>query len=157
MLNDDGILSGCEGDVPALLTMAMIYCLYGTPSFMANPSDINVAEKKVTYAHCTCPLSMCAEYRLDTHFESGQGIGIAGTFRHDEVTAVRIHPTLGSLLAIEGKILETPRDKHMCRTQIVVAFEEEISKMIDRPFGNHLIFTYGHHEEELLAFFDYLD
>jgi len=156
MLNDMGVLSGCEGDVPALLTMAIIYCLYETPSFMANPSDIDIGNSNVTYAHCTCPLSMCESYHLDTHFESHGGIGIAGQFRHEEVTAVKLHPNLGKLLTYEGNIINTPFHQNMCRTQIDVHFDTDISKMIETPFGNHLVFMYGHHQEELQEFFDYL-
>lgn len=156
LLNDDGIVAGCEGDVPALLTMAMVKALYDAPSFMANPSDIDIANQEVTYAHCTCPLSMTKDYRLDTHFESDQGIGIAGTFFHKHINAVKIKPDLSALLAYSGKIIETPAHKNMCRTQIVVKFEEDISKMIATPFGNHLIFTYEGNEEELREFFEYL-
>ena len=156
LLNDEGVLSGCEGDVPSLLTMAFVYALYGKPSFMANPSNIDIPGKTVTYAHCTCPLSMTKEYRLDTHFESDHGIGIAGVLKLEDVTAIKIKPDLSAIRALEGKINATPFHKNMCRTQINVKFNEDIIDMIRRPYGNHLIFAYGNLKQELEEFFEYL-
>ena len=156
LLNDDGIIAGCEGDIPAMLTMWMIHCLFAKPSFMANPSDIDTVNRKVTYAHCTCPLTMCNEYRLDTHFESKMGVAIAGTFPKGKVTAIKIHPDLSKILAVEGRIVATPKDPQMCRTQIEVAFDQDIEAMAYAPFGNHLVFAFGELQSEAEAFFDYL-
>ena len=79
LLNEEGITAGCEGDLPALLTMHMIRELTGRSSFQANPSYIDTEKNTVLFAHCTLPLNMTTDYSLTTHFESGLGIGIKGT------------------------------------------------------------------------------
>ena len=156
LLNDELIVSGCEGDVPAMLSMVFAKALWGEPAFMANPATFDFAKRQATYAHCTVPLSMCEDYRLDTHFESDHGIGIAGTMKKESITCFKIKPDLSSLRAKEGKIIGTPFKKNMCRTQIDVAFDEPIEEMIAAPFGNHMVFVYGNRKEELKEFFEYL-
>lgn len=156
LLNDDLIVSGCEGDVPAMLSMVFAKVLWGEPAFMANPATFDLKNRQATYAHCTIPLSMCKDYRLDTHFESDHGIGIAGTMKLEDVTCYKIKPDLSRIRAKEGKIVAAPFKKNMCRTQIEVVFDEAIDEMISNPFGNHMVFVYGKRKEELEQFFDYL-
>ncbi len=46
LLNDEGIISSCEGgDVPALISMLILNALSDEPVFMANPSSIDVEKK----------------------------------------------------------------------------------------------------------------
>ena len=157
MLNDELIVSGCEGDVPAMLSMVFAKLLWGEPAFMANPANFDLSSRSATYAHCTVPLSMCKDYRLDTHFESDHGIGIAGTMKQEAITCYKIKPDLSSLRAKEGAITGTPNNKNMCRTQIEVTFDEDIEEMIAHPYGNHMVFVYGKRKEELEQFFQYLE
>ena len=93
---------------------------------------------------------------MDTHFESDHGIGIAGTMKLEDVTCYKIKPDLSKIRAKEGKIIATPFRKNMCRTQIEVAFNEDITDMVATPFGNHMVFVYGNRKEELEQFFEYL-
>src|SRR5699024_3890820 len=65
LLNDEGIISSCEGDVPALISMLILNALSGEPVFMANPSSIDVEKNEVVFAHCTIPLDMTEDYVLD--------------------------------------------------------------------------------------------
>ena len=156
MLNDEGILAGCEGDVPSLLSMLFAKALFDEPAFMANPANLDPINNKATYAHCTIPIKMTQDYRLDTHFESDHGFGIAGTMRQEEITCFKIRPDLGALMALEGKIVGTPNNRNMCRTQIDVAFVDPVRQIIEHPHGNHMIFIYGSHKQELMEFFEYL-
>lgn len=40
-LLDEGIVAGCEGDLPAALTMSWMQAVTGQASFMANPQDLD--------------------------------------------------------------------------------------------------------------------
>jgi len=42
LLNDEGIVAGCEGDIPALISMVILHYLTDEPVFMANPSSIDI-------------------------------------------------------------------------------------------------------------------
>lgn len=74
-LNAEGIVAGCEGDVPAMLSMKIAQSLLGVSGFQANPASINPETGEVLFAHCTIPFNMVERYEFDTHFESGIGVG----------------------------------------------------------------------------------
>ena len=46
LLNDEGIIAGCEGDLQSVFTMLAAKVLTGKPAFMANPSMINARTTK---------------------------------------------------------------------------------------------------------------
>ncbi|MDD3147439.1 MAG: hypothetical protein PHD82_09065, partial [Candidatus Riflebacteria bacterium] len=83
-LNDDGIPAACEGDVPAMLTMMVTKAITKKPGFMANPSSVSGSQ--VTFAHCTCPVTILEKFSLNNHFESGMGLAVAGEFAPDTFT-----------------------------------------------------------------------
>ncbi|GAF79695.1 unnamed protein product, partial [marine sediment metagenome] len=53
LLNDEGIVAGCEGDVPALISMNILHFLTDEPVFMANLSSIDVYNNEIIFTHCT--------------------------------------------------------------------------------------------------------
>ncbi|MBQ0009438.1 MAG: hypothetical protein KBS97_04140 [Firmicutes bacterium] len=150
MLNKDGYIATCEGDVPAMLTMALVREITHQSSFQVNPSYINIEKKYAFFAHCTLPLDMCLSYEFNTHFESGIGLGVKGRLNLGKVTIFKINRNLESFELFEGKIVENLKKSNLCRTQIKVEFEEDISEMFTSPNGNHLIIFYGSHKKEIL-------
>lgn len=150
LLNSQGYIATCEGDVPAMLTMALIKEKFHQSSFQVNPSFINEKEKYGFFAHCTIPLDMCISYKFDTHFESGFGIGIAGELNLAKVTIFKIGNSLDKFEVFEGQIMANLHYDNLCRTQLKIAFCEDISSLLDMPCGNHLIIFKGHHKQELL-------
>lgn len=154
LLNDEGITAGCEGDVPSLLTMHIVSHLSNVPCFMCNPSSIDFEEQSVILSHCTIPLKMTNSYTLDTHFESGLGIGIKGEMRPGEVTIAKIAPNFNALFLSGGEIKENLSLPNYCRTQIKVSFENGLKDFMEIPFGNHLIVSYGDNGMEFLAYME---
>jgi len=47
-LLDEGVTAGCEGDVPATLTMLWLRLVTGEPPFMANPQDLDPGQTRST-------------------------------------------------------------------------------------------------------------
>ena len=156
LLNEEGILSGCEGDVPALLTMALSKALFGYAPFMANPSTFHLETNVALYAHCTLPLNFCKSFDLHTHFESGLGIGIRGEIDNGPVTCFKIAPNLSSIMALEGEIIKNPYLPTMCRSQIEVHFDSPLSQIVENPYGNHMVFAFGKHAKTIADFFAFL-
>ncbi len=150
MLNSEGIIATCEGDVPAMLTMAIIKEKFNQSSFQVNPSYINIKERYAYFAHCTLPFDMCEEYSFDSHFESGLGIGIRGKLKIYPITIFKINSNLLNYEVFEGNIVENLEKINLCRTQIKVNFDEDIDEMLTTPNGNHLIVFYGRHAKELV-------
>ena len=156
LLNDEGIVATCEGDVPTMLSMALIQALTGKPSFMANPSEFDLAKNEAIFAHCTCPFSMIGEYTLHTHFESGLGFGIRGKFPLGKMTVVKLKPDLSALRALPCVVLDNLDRDDLCRSQIRVRFDGSLGELLNNPYGNHLAFASGDVAKQCLGFFDYL-
>ena len=150
LLNAQGYIATCEGDVPAMLTMALIREKFHQSSFQVNPSFINEKEKYGYFAHCTIPLDMVISYKFDTHFESGFGIGIAGELNLAKVTILKISSSLDKYEVFSGQISENLHFNNLCRTQLKIKFSEDISALLDKPCGNHLIIFKGDHKDEIV-------
>lgn len=149
LLNQKGIISSCEGDIPALLTMHAFKEVADIPSFQANPSFIDVKTNTIVLAHCTLPLSMCESYHLDTHFESGIGIGIKGELKEGTVTVLKLSSDLKHYFVSEGTIEKNLSQHDLCRTQIVIKLDESVSYFLKSPLGNHHLIAYGSHRKKL--------
>ena len=153
LLNEEGITAGCEGDMPSLITMHIIYALTGRSSFMANPSKFNYEDNTLLLAHCTVPLNMCASYSLTTHFESGLGIGVKGEMPEGRITICKIAPdySLDNTICLPASIKESVNIPGYCRTQIIVSLNEDgLLDILKASFGNHLIVSYGDVYQDLL-------
>jgi L-fucose isomerase-like protein len=150
-LNDDGIVAGCEGDVPSALAMLWVRTLLGQPAWMANPATVDVETNELVLAHCTVAPSMVDALALDTHFESGLGVGISCTFARQPVTLIRLGGAdLDRCWIAEGAIVDTGDDADLCRTQVTVALSRGIvDELLERPLGNPLVLAAGHHGTRL--------
>ncbi len=153
MLNKDGYIATCEGDIPAMLSMAIVKKAFNQSSFQVNPSYLNLKERYGYFAHCTIPLDMCLSYKFDTHFESGIGLGISGRVNLGKVTIFKMNGNLQDYEIFEGNVVENLHKNNLCRTQVKVQFNESIDEMFTSPNGNHLIIFYGAHKEELVRIF----
>ena len=152
LLNEEGIVAACEGDVPSLLTMFIVRAINSGSSFMANPSQILIEESSLLFAHCTVPFNMCKKYQLMTHFESDMGIGVRGELKPQTVTVVKLRPDLKGYLLATGEIKDNLNLPNYCRTQIKVEFDYmEFIQFMREKFGNHVIIAYGDITNELLA------
>jgi L-fucose isomerase-like protein len=150
ILNSEGILAACEGDVPALLSMYVIKKAANLPAFQANPSRIDIEKQTIMLAHCSVPLNMCSSFSFDTHFESNSSIGIKGEMFEKDVTLFKLSSNLKDFIVLEGKITENGYFKNLCRTQINVKFDEDISSFFVSPKGNHVLICYGKVKEAIL-------
>ena len=144
-LNAEGIVAGCEGDVPAMLSMAITNALLGVSGFQANPSQINPETGEMLFAHCTIPLNMVERYELDTHFESGIGVGIRGFMKEGPVTVFKVSGDLKRSFMAEGELVRNQAKPDLCRTQQVIQLtdNEQTAYFITHPIGNHHIITSG--------------
>jgi len=145
-LADEGITAGCEGDVPAAILLRWLWHLTGKAGWMANPSDLDVRKGEILLAHCTVPLGLVGEHRLKTHFESGLGVGIDGTFLPGPVTLLRLGGAeLDRWWGAEGTLLESRHEGDLCRTQVRVRIPPAAAgQLLEAPLGNHVVLVAGH-------------
>ncbi len=147
-LAEEGIDSGCEGDVPSIIALRWMRLLTGQAAWMANPSAIKKLEGGVgsmLLAHCTVPLSLVESYGIRSHFESGKGAAISGTLPEGPVTLLRIGGTrLDSVWIAEGYLRGSPHEEGLCRTQARIEMKnEDIDALFEAALGNHLVVALG--------------
>ena len=142
LLNDNGIIAGCEGDIPSICTMLAIYKALGRPSFMANPASIDSDNLSIDFAHCTIPTVMVESCTLPSHFESGIGIGINGEVPLGNYTLCKLSgKTLERSLICNGRLVKGEYLSNRCRTQVRFIFETkaEFDAFCKARVGNHII------------------
>ncbi len=154
-LNAEGVVAGCEGDVPAMLSMKICQVLTGVTGFQANPSSIDVLTGEMLFAHCTIPFNMVERYELDTHFESGIGVGIRGYMSEGPVTVFKVSGNLSRGFIAEGRLLRNQAKPDLCRTQQIIRLDDagRTQYFLTAPIGNHHIIVPGRHRavlEEML-------
>ena len=154
-LNAEGFVAGCEGDVPAMLSMMIGRSLTGVSGFQANPASINPETGELLFAHCTIPLDMVERYELDTHFESGIGVGIRGFMKEGPVTIFKVSGDLSRRFIAEGYLVENQSKPDLCRTQQLIRLSDksQAAYFLTNPIGNHHIIMPGHLKELLESIF----
>lgn len=151
--NDEGIIATCEGDVPSMLGMYVAQKMLNEPAFQCNPSRIDTKNNEILLAHCTIPCNICKSFVLDTHYESGIGVGIHGEVKEGEATIFRLNSALTECFVEEGTIKNNQYENKLCRTQIVCNFPE-LDKILKTPLGNHELIILGHHKKALVKYFE---
>lgn len=156
MLNDEGFIAGCEGDVPATLSMATLSLISGSPSFMGNVAWVDKGEGTLLIAHCTAPVSMGRRYVLRTHFESGISVAVEAHPRRGEVvTLARLDGRSSTLRVGTGVILnDSPVTGNACRTQLLLRLRSA-ARLIEEPIGNHYAVVPGEWVGALKFFADF--
>ena len=151
MLNAEGIIAACEGDIPAMLSMAVMRARYGKTGFQANLSRIQ--DGNFLFAHCTVPLDMVSDYCYDTHFESGIGVAVHGILPVGPARLFKISADLEHCIDERINIIDNTYGANLCRTQIVVRGWADREKLLGKdalrnyflrePLGNHHIIVTG--------------
>ena len=150
LLNDEGIVAGCEGDMQTLMSMYLAKRLCGEAAFMANPS--NLTDETSMLAHCTIPLSMCDETVVRSHFESGIGVAIQGLLPLTDYTLLKWGgPKLNRYFVTEARAIEAPYSNHFCRTQITLNVNLK-PYLLQHSIGNHHVIIRGRHADEIRQF-----
>jgi L-fucose isomerase-like protein len=142
ILNDKGIIAGCEGDIPALLSMASVAKLTKEPCFMANISSIDTDNYSIDLSHCTIPLSMTKKFSLPSHFESRKGIGINGIVQEGNYTLFKFSGmNMEQSILCPGRVVKCDYLKERCRTQIRFVFDnkEDFNKFLNCRIANHVV------------------
>jgi len=150
-LNEQGIISGCEGDLVATVAMLWLHRMIGTLPWMANPSRIDPERGILSLAHCTAPRFAGRAYRLRSHFESGLGAAVQATLPTGPVTLVRIGGArMERLRALDGALLANTDHADLCRTQVEVEVgRDALQDLLAQPLGNHMVVVWGHHAAAL--------
>lgn len=150
LLNDEGIVAGCEGDMQSLVTMILAQRLCGEKAFMVNPSLLR--DDCSMLAHCTLPLSMCETFTLRSHFESSIGVAIQGDLPCADYTLLKWGgDELNRFFVTEMQSVPIDYNEHFCRTQILLNANLK-SYLLRHSIGNHQVIIKGRHADEIRKF-----
>lgn len=153
MLNDEGIIAGCEGDLQSVFTLLVAKALTGKVGFMANPSMINARNNEIILAHCTIGMKQTERYIIRNHFETESGIGIQGLLPEGDVTIVKCGgECLDEYYLSTGTLTENTNYINMCRTQVRVKMNTPADYFLKNTLGNHHILLQGNYENSLNEF-----
>ena len=153
LLNDEGIIAGCEGDLQSIFTMLAAKVLTGKPTFMANPSMINTRTNEIILAHCTIGIAQTEQFIIRNHFETESGIGIQGILPNGDVTIVKCGgECLDEYYLGTGTLIENTNYINMCRTQVRIKMNPPAEYFLKNPLGNHHILLHGNYEQMLDEF-----
>lgn len=154
LLNDEGIIAGCEGDLQSVFTLLAAKVLTGKAGFMANPSMINTRTNELILAHCTIGLQQTERYIIRSHFETQSGIAIQGLLPTGDVTIVKCGgECLDEYYLSTGTLTENTNYINMCRTQARIRMNTPAEYFLKNPLGNHHILLQGNYENALNEFF----
>lgn len=159
LLNAEGIPAGCEGDVPALLTMAIGNALTGRCGFQSNPSRIDPQTGELLMAHCTIPFNMILNHSFNTHFESGIGVALHGDMPVGDATIFKVSGDLSRHFCAEAELVTNRYENNLCRTQIILKLKDNPQEtcteyFLKNPVGNHHIVFSGAHKALFEAFME---
>lgn len=154
LLNDDGIVAGCEGDLQSVFTLLAVKAITGKESFMANPSSLQSRNNELVLAHCTIGLKQTERYIIRNHFETARGIAIQGLLPLGDVTLIKCGgECLDEYYLSTGTLTENTNYLNMCRTQVRVRLNTPVDYFLKNPLGNHHILVHGNYEKTIHEFF----
>jgi L-fucose isomerase-like protein len=154
LLNDEGIMAGCEGDQQALFTVVTANALTGEIPFLANPAAIDTASNALEIAHCMVATRVVNAFRLRSHFETGMGVAIEGEYARGAVTIARIGGADLSRGWVSEAVTEgAEHSEERCRTQLRLALDKEVRYFLERAVANHHVAVGGRWASRFDAFF----
>ena len=147
LLNSQGYIATCEGDVPAMLSMAVARKFCNQSGFQANLSSID--GDRLLFAHCTVPLSMVRHWVYDTHFESGFGVAVHGELPCGPATIFKLAPDFNTAFIAEAELMQNCYEGMLCRTQVILKAEGLAPYFLRTPIGNHHVILTGSYASQL--------
>ncbi len=142
LLNNQGIPAGCEGDLVSLTGMLLLHCVTGQIPWMANLAGIR--DGKAWLSHCTVPFSMVKGYSITTHYETGKGIAVHGSFPPGAYTLMRLSVDFLTAFVAEGEWCDELYEAEACRTQMVLKLgPADYAELKSHPLGNHHLILPG--------------
>lgn len=165
-LNDDGIMTSCEGDVTAAATMLALHQLTGKPVFLADLFEMRTEDDSFFLYHCgaapTRLAANAADVRLRTHFRQDKPLdpmvlkpGVIADFavKPGRVTFARLTEKKGRyrMLIMGGEAIEQENliGGNCARVRMKGKVDEILETMVMEGIEHHQLLAHGDVKEEL--------
>lgn len=151
LLKDEGIPSGCEEDLNALMAMVIMQYAANRPAFMGNPN--HETDELLRIHHAVPALCMNGygtkplEYKLWAF--TGQGFGgklqVDFTENNDDhVTLARFNPAGDTMCVKVGEVLRSEYDEVYCSPYYYIKMDDARTYMHNLAgFGHHQVLIFG--------------
>ncbi len=155
LLRDKGIPSGCEMDIPGLLTMIILGHLAKKPAFLGNVVHADPGNNVIKLSHCILPSRMRGfdEPALPYSLRDYHGARGVTAFTEVpvgvEVTLARVHRNLERIVALSGEVLACD-DTTFCRNTLTIQIRD-VREFIAEAEGNHHALVLGGYLDDLKA------
>lgn len=170
ILQSRGLLTACEGDVEAALSMVLVKAAGEKTPFMADLSQVNYAENYALLWHdgvapCNLWDGVC-ERSLETYFAGGKGVTADFVLHAGEMSILRLDTARGKTRVYYEEGTAVPMEKKLSGTYAKVIFNRPIAQVIDTVvysgLAHHVIMGYVRYEKALRYFarimaYDYLE
>ncbi|MDD5016502.1 MAG: hypothetical protein PHO15_00205 [Eubacteriales bacterium] len=170
MLNDEGIITGCQGNINAAVSMKILHIITGMPAVMADVNVVLKKEKIARMVNCgSMPTSLAAKnIDVDLSYQydyMGDSKGVCTTFccKSGPVTFATLGRKNGKYVMhiAEGEAFEQPKEEFaVCRDVWPHAFVKlncDMMKFYSDIRSNHSVIGYGNIKNTLVTFCELLD
>jgi hypothetical protein len=145
LLNDEGYLAFCESDFVVIPSGMLMQRIMGTPVFLNDPTWPH--HGVVTLAHCTAPRKMDGKTaeptKILTHFESDYGAAPKVAMCEGQIVTMAVPDFHAARwVGLKGSIVGSPFHA-ICRSQIDVAVEGDMERLVRDMRGFHWMLVYG--------------
>ncbi len=157
LMKDEGIPSGCEEDLNALLAMTILQYAARRPAFMGNPN--HETDELLRIHHAVPALCMNGygtkplEYKLWAFTGQGFGGKLQVDFtenEQDHVTLARFNPAGDTICVKVGQVLRSEYDEVYCSPYYYIQMDDARRYMHHLAgFGHHQVLVFGDYMQEL--------
>ena len=156
---DDGVPAGCEADIGATVTHALVQYLFDRPGFQQDPVPETTRECLIG-AHCTCATRLNGfgqppvPYFLSYHHGKRDAVPVPTWPLNQRMTVVRMNPSehdglppelIVSSGSVVGQVAVPPSGG--CVVSVMTKLDN-VSNLLDYP-GFHHLFLLGDYKKEL--------
>ncbi|MEM4718005.1 MAG: hypothetical protein QXE81_04505 [Desulfurococcaceae archaeon] len=162
ILNSEGIVTACEGDLSALALMLISKALTNSSGWISNTTSFQ--GRYAYFSHCTIALNMVKKPRVTTHFESGLPYGITGELSAGVYTFASLSEDYSAISTGVGRLIQSGLlSEKMCRTQVVLELDQSAESIPRYAVANHHVLIPGDVRKELkiiawllgMSYYDY--
>ena len=158
-LNEEGIPTGCEGDVNSTLCMYLLSMLSNDPIHFGEMLAFDEEHNALVTSHCGCGSPSLADehgYNLQPVRLANNGVCIRYAARPGPVTYVNLVGRKGNyrMCAIEGEAVKTGMvfEGNPLRFELKSPLKKIWSLVGEYGFGHHWMTAYGHVAATLVEF-----
>ncbi len=155
-LNEEGIISACEGDLEAVFSLKILNMLTKKLCWMTNISHIDFIDNLLYLTHCTVPLDL---FNINSTylFKNAPDYDFIEEFldvrQPQDITIFRIGKD-SRVDILEGTVNSEILGKYnFCRSAMQIQANTSLFDWYDNICGNHQVVVYGKYADQLRHFF----